>query len=118
MLSIAVIAIPVKDQARAKEFYLRIGFQVLAEEKMKEDSRWIQMGLPGCSTTITLVTWFRDMPPGSMQGFVLVSDDVKGDYQNFKAQGLKVSELFETPNGRFFNLKDPDGNGLSIQQHS
>src|SRR5688572_24004591 len=117
MLSIAVIAIPVSDQARAKEFYLRLGFDLLAEEPMKEGAKWIQMGLPGCQTTITLVTWFKKMAPGSMQGLVLVTDDIISDLSSYKAQGLTVSELMETPNGKFFNLKDPDGNGISIQQH-
>jgi catechol 2,3-dioxygenase-like lactoylglutathione lyase family enzyme len=117
VLSIAVIAIPVSDQARAREFYLRLGFDLLADEKMKEGMRWIQMGLPGSATTITLVTWFKNMPPGSMQGLVLVSDDLISDLSSYKSQGLAVSELIETPNGRYFNIKDPDGNGISIQEH-
>jgi len=117
MLQIAVVSIPVSDQARAKEFYLRLGFDLLAEDQMKEDTKWIQMGLPGGQTTITLVTWFKKMPAGSMQGLVLVTDDIVSDFANYKAQGLPVSELMETPNGRFFNLKDPDGNGISVQEH-
>ena len=117
MLTIAAIAIPVSDQTRSKEFYLRLGFDIIAEESMEGGKKWIQMGLPGGQTTITLVTWFKKMPPGSMQGLVLLTDNINSDLFSYRAQGLTVSEISETPNGKFFNIKDPDGNGISIQQH-
>ncbi len=117
MLAIANIAIPVSDQARAKEFYLRIGFEILAEEQMKDNTRWIQMGLPGAQTSISLVTWFKSMQPGAMQGVVLVTDDIRSEFASLKGQGLNISELTETKNGMFFTIKDPDGNSISVQQH-
>lgn len=118
MLTIAAIAIPVTDPVRSKEFYLRLGFDLLAEAPMDNGKKWIQMGLPGCSTTITLVTWFSQMPAGSMQGLVLLTDDITSDLANYRSQGFHISSLSETPNGKFFTIKDPDGNGISIQQHS
>lgn len=118
MVSLAVIAVPVSDQIKAKEFYLRIGFELLAEEMMNDKYRWIQLGLPGNITTISLVTWFKEMPPGSLQGLVLATDSIEEDYVNFKRQGLSVSILSQTPNGKYFTVRDPDGNGISFQQNS
>ena len=118
MLTIAAIAIPVTNQAKSKEFYLRLGFDLLAEAPMEDGKKWVQMGLPGGQTTITLVTWFSQMPPGCLQGVVLLSDDIHGNHSSYKAQGLPVSAVSETPNGKFFTVRDPDGNGISIQQQT
>ena len=79
MKCIDAVSIPVSDQQRAKEFYMRLGFRLLDETPMGNGSSWIQLGLEGCSTTITLVTWFSRMPPGSVQGLVLGTDDLEAD---------------------------------------
>jgi catechol 2,3-dioxygenase-like lactoylglutathione lyase family enzyme len=116
MKNIDVISIPVTDQHRAKNFYLLLGFEILDETLMAKDRKWIRMGLPGCSTTITLVTWFKEMPPGSMQGLVLRTDDIETDVLILKNNGIHVSRIEETQGGKFASFKDPDGNGISLQQ--
>jgi hypothetical protein len=58
MKAIEIISIPVTDQERSKEFYKRLGFNVLIEAPFEKDSKWVQMGLPGDGPSITLVTWF------------------------------------------------------------
>ena len=48
MKSVEIIMLPVQDRQKAKEFYSKLGFQLLVEAPMPEGGMWIQMGLPGC----------------------------------------------------------------------
>jgi catechol 2,3-dioxygenase-like lactoylglutathione lyase family enzyme len=116
---IAIVSIPVVDQQAAKQWYAEVlGFALLADSPMGPDQRWVQMGIPGAETSITLVTWFRSMPAGSAQGLVLVTDDVAADHAALRARGVAVSELADAPWGRYATLADPDGNGWVLQQNA
>jgi catechol 2,3-dioxygenase-like lactoylglutathione lyase family enzyme len=115
MKAIQVISIPVTDQQRSKNFYLLLGFEVVEEADMGGGKKWLQMGLRGNATTITLVTWFKEMPPGSMQGLVLGTNDIEGDLTILKNNNVTISAVQETPHGKFVSLKDPDGNGISLR---
>jgi catechol 2,3-dioxygenase-like lactoylglutathione lyase family enzyme len=116
MKSIRVISIPVTDQQRAKNFYLLLGFEIIDEAPMEGDKKWIRMGLRGDAVSITLVTWFREMPAGSMQGLVLGTDDIESDLQILRNNRVNISSVQQTPHGKFVSLKDPDGNGISLRQ--
>jgi predicted enzyme related to lactoylglutathione lyase len=116
MKSIDVISIPVSDQQVSKRFYAMLGFKILEESRVENNKWWIRMGLEGCATTITLVTWFTKMPPGCMQGLVLRTDDLDNDLRNLQDHGIRTSKVETAPMGRFFSFKDPDGNGLSFQE--
>src|SRR4051812_16477287 len=107
MNSIDVISIPVTDQQRAKEFYSRLGFTVLDETPMGNGNTWIRMGIEGCATTITLVTWFTKMPAGSLQGLVLRTEDINADIKKLAEHGVKTSALEKTPYGKFVSFWDP-----------
>lgn len=113
---IEVISIPVSDQNVAKEFYLKIGFQMIIEAPMGDGSTWVQLGLPGQATSITLVTWFGNNPAGSLQGLVLKTDDIQKEVDELKSKGIEVAPIDNTPWGKFANFKDPDGNGLILRQ--
>ena len=116
MTAIEVISVPVTDQQASKEFYLKIGFQLIVEADMGNGSTWVQLGLPGQATSITLVNWFKDMSPGSMQGLVLKSTDIEKEVADLKAKGVEVKPIDDTPWGRFASFSDPDGNGLTLHQ--
>ena len=113
---IEVISIPVSDQQAAKEFYLKIGFNLITEADMGNGATWVQLGLPGKATTITLVNWFPQMPPGSMQGLVIKSIDIEKEVEELKAKGVDVKPIDNTPWGRFASFSDPDGNGITLRQ--
>ena len=69
--------IPVSDQAAAKGFYTDVlGFEVVRDNPMGPEQRWIQLRPPGADTSITLVTWLEAMPAGSVKGLVLSCDDI------------------------------------------
>jgi len=116
MQVIEVVSIPVSDQQAAKEFYLKIGFEMVVEADMGNGATWVQLGLPGQVTTITLVNWFPQMTPGSMQGLVVKSIDIEKEVGELKAKGIDVKPIDNTPWGRFASFSDPDGNGITLRQ--
>lgn len=107
MKTIEVIMIPVADQQKAKEFYMKLGFQLIVESPMGNGETWIQLGLPGHDTTISLAKF---------HGIVLETGDIEKESRELKAKGVNVEKIDDTPWGRFAWLKDLDGNGLCLHQ--
>jgi predicted enzyme related to lactoylglutathione lyase len=116
MKSATIISVPVTDQQRAKEFYLKMGLTLITEAPMGKDQTWIQLGFPEGSATLTLVNWFDKMPAGSMHGLVISTDDIEKDMKELTAKGIDVGKLDNTPWGLFASVKDPDGNSLTLHQ--
>jgi catechol 2,3-dioxygenase-like lactoylglutathione lyase family enzyme len=116
MKSIEIISIPVTDQQKSKEFYVKLGFQVIAEAPFGGGQQWIQLGFPGQDASITLVTWFPNMPAGCINGFVIKTESVEQEIKELTAKGITVGNVDDTPWGKFLSVKDPDGNALSFHQ--
>ena len=116
MNAIEVVSIPVSNQQVSKEFYLKLGFQVLNETPMGNGDTWVQLHIPGQRTTISLVTWFKNIAPGSSQGLVLHVDDIEKEVADLKAKGIAVNNIDPTPWGKFADFKDPDGNGMIFRE--
>jgi catechol 2,3-dioxygenase-like lactoylglutathione lyase family enzyme len=117
MKRIAIVSIPVKDQQAAKTFYSEVlGFEVLRDDPMGPDQRWIQLSPEPGATSITLVTWFPTMAPGSMTGIVLETDNLDETYAAYAARGVKLGPIEAAPWGRFSTFTDPDGNGWVLQE--
>jgi len=117
--SIAVLSIPVKDQQVAKAFYMDIlGCKLISDMPFGSDgvTRWIQLRLPGVETALTLVTWFPQMQPGSIQGIVLTTEDIATSHAELKKRGLAISDIDHQPYGQEATFNDPDGNGWVLQQ--
>jgi catechol 2,3-dioxygenase-like lactoylglutathione lyase family enzyme len=118
--SIAIVSIPVRDQDRARDFYVdTLGFELVADTLMGPDMRWVQVRPRGGTTSLTLVTWFESMPPGSVKGLVVECDDIDRSYRELEQHGVTFDGPVETqPWGRFATFDDPDGNGIVLQQSS
>ncbi|MGH3423800.1 MAG: VOC family protein [Nocardioidaceae bacterium] len=118
--SVQLFSLPVRDQDRARDFYVDVlGFELLGDNPMGPDMRWVQVAPPGAQTSITLVTWFDTMAPGSVKGTVLETDDLEGDVELLRSRGVKVAgDIEEQPWGRFVTFDDPDGNGIVLQESS
>lgn len=117
--SVQLFSLPVADQDRAREFYVDVlGFDLIRDNPMGPDSRWVQVGPHGGSTSITLVTWFDTMPPGSVKGTVLETDDLDGDVERLRGRGVQIGDIEDQPWGRFVTFDDPDGNGIVLQATS
>lgn len=109
MKSVEIIMIPVKDRERAKAYYESIGFKLIVEAPDPHGSKWIQMGLPGRSTSLSLA----DFP-----AVICETDDIEKEVSDLQAKGIEVGKIDDTPWGRFAWLKDPDGNGLCLHQRT
>src|SRR4051812_13965228 len=123
MKTIEVILIPVANQEKSKEFYLKLGFQVIVEAPMGNGQTWVQLGIPNQVTSISLVSWWPyeevAMPAGSLQGLIFETEDMEKEMQDLKMKGVEVGIMgpkgFEvgkvdnTPWGKFAYFKDPDG---------
>ncbi len=116
---IRVISIPVINQQVALEFYRDVlGARVEIDVPFDQhgQQRWISLVLPGVDTRISLVTWFPQMPPGSLQGIVLATNDISAAHSELKMRGLRISDIKNQPYGRECTFADPDGNGWVLQQ--
>jgi catechol 2,3-dioxygenase-like lactoylglutathione lyase family enzyme len=115
--NLAIVSVPVADAERARKFYVdTLGFELIRDEPMDPGSRWIQVGPKGGQTSLTLVTWFEAMPPGSLQGVVLETPDIDAAHARLRARGLAIGEVRSEPWGCFATFRDPDGNGFVLQQ--
>jgi len=116
--SVGIVSVPVGDQDRAKAFYTDLlGLAVREDQPMGDSMRWLRLGAPDGETTITLVTWFPSMPPGSTKGLLLVVDDLDAMVVHLAANGVTTANGIETaPWGRYVQIDDPDGNGLVLQE--
>jgi catechol 2,3-dioxygenase-like lactoylglutathione lyase family enzyme len=113
---VQLLSLPVADQDRAKDFYVNtLGFELVGDNPMGPDRRWVQVRPKGGQTSITLVDWFETMPPGSLKGLVVETDDLDGDVKTLTERGVHTGDVQEAPWGRFVTIDDPDGNGIVLQ---
>jgi predicted enzyme related to lactoylglutathione lyase len=117
MKAVQLFSIPVSDQARAKAFYVdTLGWELIRDDEMSPDQRWVQVRPRGGETSATLVTWFETMPAGSLRGVVIETDDLEGDHAALRKRGVRVdAAIEEAPWGRWVTFDDPDGNGFVLQ---
>ena len=73
MKSVDIIMIPVKDRQKAKEFYLKLGFQIIVEAPDPHGEAWIQMGLPNSSTSISLA---------GFQGIICETENIENEIKS------------------------------------
>ena len=118
MQHISVVSVPVANQETAKCFYTeQLGMELITETTFGDHLRWIQVGPRGAQTSLTLVTWFDEMPPGSLRGLVLDCEDLQADYESLTEHGVRfLGPPAPQPGGTFATLVDPDGNHLSLRQ--
>ncbi len=116
--SVAIVSVPVSEPERAKDFYIDVlGLSVQEDEAMGESMRWLRLATPEGEATITLVTWFPTMPPGSLKGLLLRVDDLDAMVAHLEDKGVPTANGIETaPWGRYVQIDDPDGNGLVLQE--
>jgi len=116
--NVAVVSVPVSDQDRAKSFYVdTLGMRVLLDDTSESGMRWVQVAPPEGATSLTLVTWFDSMPPGSLRGLVLSSTNLETDYAELMRKGVEFEgPPQQRPRGIETVLRDPDGNRIVLNQ--
>jgi catechol 2,3-dioxygenase-like lactoylglutathione lyase family enzyme len=118
MQQISVISVPVSDQPAAKPMYTeQLGMELVAEAEFGDELRWIQVGPEDVQTSLTLVTWFDEMPPGSLRGLVIDCADLEAEYRLLTERDVRfLGPPASQPGGTFATLVDPDGNHVSLRQ--
>lgn len=113
---IELITIPVTDIDRAKEFYQQLGFKLDHDHTVSEEIRFVQMTPPGSACSICFGKGLTGMEPGVLDNIQAVVPDADQARQSMLEHRVEVSEIDETPWGRFVYFSDPDGNAWSLQE--
>lgn len=115
-LKLELVAVPVSDTDRAKDFYVSIGFNADHDHQVSEDLRFVQLTPPGSGCSIALGEGISPMAPGALQGLQLVVSDIEAAHAMLSDAGVDHTEVQDFPWGRFVFFSDPDGNGWAIQE--
>jgi predicted enzyme related to lactoylglutathione lyase len=112
-----LVAVPVTDVDRAKDFYTqKAGFNADHDHTLSDDMRFVQLTPPGSACSIAFGKGITEVPPGSAQGLQMVVDDIETARAELVDRGVDASEIQDFPWGRFVFFSDPDGNGWAVQQ--
>jgi catechol 2,3-dioxygenase-like lactoylglutathione lyase family enzyme len=130
-MKLEVVVLPVSDVDRAKGFYERMGWR-LDVDVTGDKWRAVQMTPPGSPSSIHFGEGVSSAAPGSVQGLLLVVDDIEAARADLIADGVKVSETFHFPGilgqrlpgpdpehrsyNSYASFSDPDGNGWVLQE--
>lgn len=136
-MRLEVVMVPVSDVDRAKSFYKKLGFREDID-LVTDDYRVVQLTPPGSTASIFIGKGITTTKPGSLQGLVLVVDDIAAAHDDLVSKGIEVEQVFHDPNGLFYQVaktvrepgpdpehasyksftafSDPDGNGWIIQE--
>jgi catechol 2,3-dioxygenase-like lactoylglutathione lyase family enzyme len=112
---IELVAIPVTDVDRAKDFYVRAGFNADHDHQVDENLRFVQLTPPGSACSIAIGQGVTDAEPGSVKGMQMVVADAEAARQQLVDAGIEVSEVDRQPWGDFVFFQDPDGNAWALQ---
>ena len=111
--------LPVRDQARAKQFYVEnLGCAVAADAPTRSDGwRWIELKFAGSETTLHLVhAMGEDASDGPV--LVLVDDNVAATVEGLRSKGVEILTEPHNPSwqpGRTVaEFRDSEGNRMVI----
>jgi catechol 2,3-dioxygenase-like lactoylglutathione lyase family enzyme len=118
---IATVIVPVSDQDKALDFYVgTLGFEKIVDVPFGGEYRWIEVGLPGESTTIALAPPREGEPNGNREtGISLQTDDIDGYHARLRDAGVDADAEVQRMGGPvppMFWLRDPEGNTLMVVQ--
>ncbi|GLV60672.1 VOC family protein [Dictyobacter sp. S3.2.2.5] len=114
---IGTITVGVSDQDKSRDFYVnKLGFEVIQDQPMSENERWLEIGLPGSQTHLML--GLRGQSAGNstgMTGFVLHADNMEETCATLKERGVRLTvEPSAEPWGKWAQFADPDDNEFGI----
>ena len=140
-MKLEAVLLPVADVDRAKQFYQALGWREDADFA-GDDYRIVQLTPPGSGASIQFGTGLTSAAPGSVEGVLLVVDDIEAARAELVEHGAPVSEVYhdtgQLPRARFHyedaslrapgpapghatyrsfaSFNDPDGNGWVLQE--
>jgi catechol 2,3-dioxygenase-like lactoylglutathione lyase family enzyme len=111
-----LVAIPVSDVDRAKDFYVRAGFNADHDHEVSDEIRFVQLTPPGSACSIALGKGITQAEPGSVEGVQIVVASAEQARDELVGAGIEASEVQDFPWGRFVFFSDPDGNRWAVQE--
>jgi catechol 2,3-dioxygenase-like lactoylglutathione lyase family enzyme len=125
-----VTTLPVADVDRAKAFYQGLGWRLDVDFKPAPKARVVQFTPPGSQASIQFGQGTTTMEPGSLQGMIVVVDDIVAARDDLISRGVDVGEPFHlgangvepgldpnrTSYGSYATFSDPDGNTFLLQE--
>jgi catechol 2,3-dioxygenase-like lactoylglutathione lyase family enzyme len=132
-LRLEVVLLPVADVDRAKAFYERLEWRLDADFPIDEHYRVVQVTPPGSPASIQFGLGLTDLEPGSMQGMMLIVDDVEAARDDLVRHGVEVEvwhgrrgadtagrvpgpDPERTTYSSFASFSDSEGNGWILQE--
>ena len=115
-MKLELVAVPVSDVDRAKDFYVRVGFHADHDHTVSDNVRFVQLTPPGSSCSIAIGNGLTELAPGSLDNLQMVVADAAESRAELVGRGVAVSEVDEQPWGRFVHFADPDGNRWALQE--
>lgn len=115
-MKLELVAVPVTDVDRAKDFYVQAGFVLDHDHAVSEEVRFVQLTPPGSGCSIAIGLGLTQMEPGALDNMQMVVADADAAHAALKERGIEVSDVDDQPWGRFVYFSDPDGNGWALQQ--
>lgn len=127
---IEAITLPVSDVDRAKEFYLKAGWNLDVDSQLSPEFRVVQFTPPGSPASITFGTGMPQSAPGTYVNTYLVVSDIEAAHRELTERGIEISDIFHfgeqgqmpgvDPNrgdyGSYATFADPDGNTWLLQE--
>jgi len=115
--AVLTVAVPVSDQDRAKALLEQFGFEPRMDAELQEGFRWIELGLPGAATTVSLVAAGDELPAGIDTGIRLATPDARATHQALRELGVDVGELLDWETAPLmFEFHDHDRNVFYVTQ--
>ncbi|OZC89023.1 glyoxalase [Rhodococcus sp. 06-418-1B] len=115
-IKLELVIIPVSDVDRAKDFYVKIGFNADHDSSPTEDIRFVQLTPPGSACSIAVGRGITDAAPGSVEGLQVVVADAEEARAHLIDAGLDIAPVVDMGWGKFVFFADPDGNKWAVQQ--
>jgi len=115
-MKLELVAVPVSDVDRARDFYVQAGFVLDHDHTVSEDVRFVQLTPPGSACSIAIGKGLTQMAPGSLDNLQAVVADADATRADLLERGIGASEVDDQPWGRFVFFSDPDGNRWALQQ--
>ncbi|MGF6823078.1 catechol 2,3-dioxygenase-like lactoylglutathione lyase family enzyme [Microbacterium sp. ZKA21] len=114
---IELIFVPVTDVDRAKDFYVKIGFNADHDQRVNEELRFVQMTPPGSACSIAFGTGLGGgLEPGQQDSIQVVVPDADAALAQLRDAGVEANGVDEQAWGRFVTFHDPDGNTWTLQE--
>jgi catechol 2,3-dioxygenase-like lactoylglutathione lyase family enzyme len=114
---VMTVAIPVADQDRSKSLLEQLGLETRMDAQLQEGFRWVELGLVGSSTTVSLVRAGDELPAGIDTGIRFATTDARAAHARLGEMGFEVGELLDWETAPLmFSFLDPDGNRFYVTE--